>query len=96
VGAEVAYATIVLALGAHALRVHQAPFSLLRWVRQYFVLVVALFPLLGYVLAATLAYGILWAARGSFFGFVLMVMLVPNVAGWRRCEGGDAREGGQG
>ena len=50
--AAVAYAIIVLAQGAHTLRVRPAPFSLRRWVVQYFVLVVALFPVLGFVLAA--------------------------------------------
>jgi hypothetical protein len=93
VSAAVAYALIVLALGAHVLRVRPAPFSLRRWVVQYFVLVLALFPLLGFVLAATLAYGLLWAAFGSCVGFFLMLWLVPHVMLWRR-RGGSAREGG--
>ena len=93
VSAAVADALIVLPLGAQTLRLRPAPYSLRRWVRQYLVLMVALFWLLGYVLAATFAYGILWAALASFFGFVLMLVLVPYVARWRR-GGWGVREGG--
>ena len=93
VSAAVAYAIIVLALGAHALRVRPAPFSVRRWVVQYFVLVQALFWLLGFVLAATFAYGLLWAAFGSVVGFILMLWLVPHMERWR-WRRGDAREGG--
>jgi hypothetical protein len=93
VSAAVAYALIVLALGAHTLRVRPAPFSVRRWVIQYFVLVQALFWLLGFVLAATFAYGLLWAAFGSLSGFFLMLWLVPAVGRWR-WRGGGAREGG--
>jgi hypothetical protein len=93
VSAAVADALIVLALGAHTLRLRPAPYSLRRWVRQYFILLAALYPLLGFVLAATLAYDLLWATLASCFGFILMLVLVPNVAHWRR-GGGDARQGG--
>jgi hypothetical protein len=96
VSAAVADAVIVLALGAHALRLRPAPYSLRRWVRQYFVLMGVLYPLLGFVLAATLAYDLLWAALASFFGFVLMLVLVPQVTLWRRGDGGARGGGSQG